>query len=154
MKTNFNLDLALFFTSLSIILYSCGYFYIKAYTNYFDFTHESLGFDFQNFLIYGGLQGSQVIIIGILIPITLSLINKLIKQDVGKSIVKILYYILLTFIITIFKILTYFLKCGYFFVNKLSNFIYRFYCLSFILEVFMLLLIFIFYHHSYRLYFC
>ncbi|OTG93677.1 hypothetical protein [Acinetobacter sp. ANC 3832] len=134
MKTNFSLDLALFFTCLSIVLYSCGYFYIKSYTEYFEYTHESLGFDFQNYLIYGGLQGSQVIILGILIPITLSLINNLIKKNISKTLSKVFSYIIITIILFIVKIIVCIFKIFYYPVEKISNFIYKFNKLSTYLE--------------------
>ncbi len=143
MKTNFNLDLALFFTSLSIILYSCGYFYIQAYVNYFDFTHEALGFDFQNYLIYGGLQGSQVIFLGILIPITLSLVNKFINQNISKSITKIFNYILIFIIIISVKTIVAILGLFYFPVRIISNFIYKFHKLANCLEILTFLVLFI-----------
>lgn len=143
MKTNFNLDLALFFTSLSIILYSCGYFYIQAYVKYFDYSHEALGFDFQNYLVYGGLQGFQVIILGILVPITLSLINKFIGENITKSITKSFNYLLIFVLTSIFKITLKFLNFIYTPVRALSNFIYKFPRLSNILDfyIFIFLLI-------------
>lgn len=143
MKTNFNLDLALFFTSLSIILYSCGYFYIQAYVRYLDFTHESLGFDFQNYLIYGGLQGSQVIFLGILIPITLSLVNKFINQNISKSVTKIFNYIIIFVVVILVKTIMAILRFIYTPVKAISDFIYKFHKLASYLELLTFILLFI-----------
>ena len=49
LKTNFSLDLAILFTALSIFVYACGYFYLGNYIGFFPYTHQALGYDFQDY---------------------------------------------------------------------------------------------------------
>ncbi|MCT9978950.1 hypothetical protein M2R48_11475 [Acinetobacter sp. I-MWF] len=133
MKTNFSVDLALLFTALSIFLYACGYFYIKNYVGYFGYSHHSLGYDFQNYLITGGLQGVKGLMFSFILLLLISLANTLTNKNISKSFIKGGLYIATFLFVLIFNILFYtiikpflfILKIPYYIISIFSDFLYR-----------------------------
>lgn len=107
MKTNFSIDLAILFTALSIFVYACGYFYLENYVGFFSYTHQALGFNFQDYLIIGSLQGIGGILFSFVLLLLISLVNTLSNKNITKSFLKGIFYIIFYFIFLVLNIFYY-----------------------------------------------
>lgn len=101
MKYTLSIDFAILTSLVSIFLFTCGYFYLDSYTNFFGFNHSSLGFSFQDYLIYGWVNNILTLFLIFVMFLIISLVNTLQEQDLYESISKII----LGFIIFIFLVL-------------------------------------------------
>ncbi|MCS6738607.1 hypothetical protein NOM94_01875 [Acinetobacter baumannii] len=89
MKVNFSLDIAILTTMTTIFLYVGGYFYLEGLIYYYGFSHSVLGFNFQDYLMYGWINGMLGIFFCGIAFVIISFFNTIYKKNVYKSFFKL-----------------------------------------------------------------
>lgn len=105
MKYKLSIDFAIITSLISIFLFTCGYFYLDSFTHFLGFSHTSLGFTFQDYLMYGWVHNIFSLFLVFVIFLIISIINALQEQDLYESIVKIIFGIIVFFSILLWRIL-------------------------------------------------
>lgn len=122
MKYKLSIDFAIITSLISIFLFTCGYFYLDSFTHFLGFSHTSLGFTFQDYLMYGWVHNIFSLFLVFVIFLIISIINALQEQDLYESIVKIIFGIIVFFSILLWRILYRLLRSiGLFLMMGLNN---------------------------------
>ncbi|OTG82179.1 hypothetical protein [Acinetobacter sp. ANC 4648] len=94
MKNRISFDFAVVSTLLSGFIFLCGFFYLDSYVGFFDYHQSALGFNFQDYLMYGWINSLTALSLCFIAFIVISLVNTLYQKDLYKSFIKGLVRIL------------------------------------------------------------
>lgn len=106
MKYKLSIDFAILSSIISIFLFTCGYIYLDSYTHFFGYNQSSLGFSFQDYLIYGWVNNLLTLFFIFVVFIVISLVNALQEQDVYESVSKIILGIFIFTFLIIWKLIS------------------------------------------------
>lgn len=100
MKHKLSIDFAILTSIISIFLFIGGYFYLDSYTDFFGYNQTSLGFSFQDYLIYGWINNLLTLFFIFVVFILISLVNTLQEKDLYESTSKIILgFFIFTFLV-------------------------------------------------------